>query len=104
MPKADSSAIRRVISGWVPGIAIAKRYQVSWLRGDLVAGFVLAALLVPQGMAYAELAGLPAVHGLYATMIPLLVYALFGPSRILVLGPDSAIAPVVAAAIIPIAG
>ena len=55
-------------------------------------------------MAYAELAGLPAVHGLYATMIPLLVYALFGPSRILVLGPDSAIAPVVAAAIIPIAG
>ena len=61
-------------------------------------------MLVPQGMAYAEFAGLPPVHGLYATMVPLLVYALFGPSRILVLGPDSAVAPVVAAAIIPLAG
>ena len=74
------------------------------VRGDLVAGLVLAALLVPQGMAYSELAGLPAVYGLYATMVPLIVYSLLGPSRILILGPDSAIAPVVAAAIIPIAG
>jgi high affinity sulfate transporter 1 len=89
---------------WVPGVAVGKRYRRSWLRGDLVAGLVLAALLVPQGIAYAELAGLPAVHGLYATMVPLLIYAVLGPSRILVLGPDSAVAPVVAAAIIPIAG
>ena len=89
---------------WVPGILVFRRYQQSWLRGDLVAGLVLAALLVPQGMAYAELAGLPAVHGLYATLVPLLAYAILGPSRILVLGPDSAVAPVVAAAIIPIAG
>ena len=86
---------------WVPGILVFRRYQRSWLRGDLVAGLVLAALLVPQGMAYAELAGLPAVHGLYATLVPLLAYAILGPSRILVLGPDSAVAPVVAAAIIP---
>ena len=65
---------------------------------------MLTALLVPQGMAYAELAGLPAVTGLYATVVPLLAYALFGPSRILVLGPDSALAPLVAAAVIPVAG
>jgi high affinity sulfate transporter 1 len=88
----------------VPGVAVGRRYRRSWLRGDLVAGLVLAALLVPQGVAYAELAGLPAVHGLYATLVPLLVYAVFGPSRILVLGPDSAVAPVVAAAIVPLAG
>ena len=62
------------------------------------------ALLVPQGMAYAQLAGLPPINGLYATMLPLVAYAVFGPSRILVLGPDSAIAPLVAAAIIPLAG
>jgi high affinity sulfate transporter 1 len=85
-------------------VAVIRRYRRSWLRGDLVSGLVLAALLVPQGMAYAELAGLPAVHGLYATMVPLLVYAVLGPSRILVLAPDSALAPVVAAAIIPLAG
>jgi high affinity sulfate transporter 1 len=85
-------------------MAVSRQYRRSWLRGDLVAGLVLSALLVPQGMAYAELAGLPAVHGLYATMVPLLVYAVLGPSRILVIAPDSAVAPVVAAAIVPLAG
>jgi MFS superfamily sulfate permease-like transporter len=73
------------------------------LRRDVAAGVVLAALLVPQGMAYAELAGLPPVTGLYATLVPLVVYFLLGPSRILVLGPDSAVSPLVAAAIIPLA-
>jgi high affinity sulfate transporter 1 len=85
-------------------MAAARSYRREWLSGDLVAGIVLVAMLVPQGIAYSELAGLPPVHGLYATMIPLIVYAILGPSRILVLGPDSAVAPVVAAAIIPIAG
>jgi len=89
---------------FVPGLAAARRYQPAWLRDDLAAGLVITALLVPQGMAYAELAGLPAVTGIYATMLPLLAYAVFGPSRILVLGPDSAVAPVVAATVIPIAG
>ena len=85
-------------------LAQARSYRREWLAKDLVAGLVLIALLVPQGMAYAELAGLPPVNGLYASMIPLLAYALLGPSRILVLAPDSAIAPMVAAAIIPLAG
>jgi high affinity sulfate transporter 1 len=89
---------------WLPGIAKARAYRREWLPKDLVAGLVLIALLVPQGMAYAELAGLPPVNGLYASMIPLLAYAVLGPSRILVLAPDSAIAPMVAAAIIPLAG
>lgn len=92
------------IDRWLPGLTRARQYRGAWFTKDLVAGLVLVALLVPQGMAYAELAGLPPVNGLYASMVPLLVYALFGPSRILVLAPDSAIAPMVAAAVIPLAG
>jgi high affinity sulfate transporter 1 len=88
---------------WLPGTELARTYRREWLRHDLVAGVVLTALLVPQGMAYAELAGLPPVTGLYATLIPLAVYALVGPSRILVLGPDSAVSPLVAAAVVPLA-
>ncbi len=92
------------LSWWIPGLDLVRSYTSGLFRADLVAGLVLVAMLVPQGMAYAELAGLPPVTGLYATMIPLIAYAVFGPSRILILGPDSALAPVVAAAIIPIAG
>ena len=76
-------------------------YRPSWLRRDLVAGLVLTTLLVPQGMAYAELAGLPAITGLYTTILCLLGYAVFGPSRILVLGPDSSLGPMIAATILP---
>ena len=93
----------RAQSRWVPGIALLRGYSRKQLRRDLPAGVVLAALLVPQGMAYAQLAGLPPVTGLYATLVPLVVYFLLGPSRILILGPDSAVAPLVAAAIIPVA-
>lgn len=89
---------------WPPGIGVVSGYRRGWFQHDLVAGLTLTALLVPQGMAYAQLAGLPPINGLYATLLPLLAYAVFGPSRILVLGPDSAIAPLVAAAIIPLAG
>jgi high affinity sulfate transporter 1 len=79
-------------------------YKISWLRSDLVAGIVLCTLLVPQGMAYAELAGLPPITGLYTTVLCLLAYAVFGPSRILVLGPDSALGSMIAATILPIIG
>jgi len=92
------------LARWVPGLHVIATYRRGWLPHDVAAGLVLTALLLPQGMAYAELAGLPAVTGLYATMLPLLAYFVFGPSRILVLGPDSAVSPVVAAAVIPIAG
>jgi len=91
-----------VVERWVPGVRAARTYQRPWLRSDLVAGLVLAAILVPQGMAYAELAGLPAVTGLYTTIGCLVGYAIFGPSRVLVLGPDSSVSPLIFAAIIPL--
>ena len=72
------------------------------MHADLLAGVVLAAILVPQGMAYAQLAGLPAVTGLYTTVACLVGYAVFGPSRVLVLGPDSSISPLILAAITPL--
>ena len=75
------------VERWVPGVRVARTYRREWLRSDVVAGLVLAAILVPQGMAYAELAGLPAVTGLYTTIACLVGYAIFGPSRVLVLGP-----------------
>lgn len=87
---------------WIPGISAARSYQRSWLGSDIVAGIVLATILVPQGMAYAELAGVPAVNGLYTTVVCLLAYAVFGPSRILVLGPDSSVSPLIFAAITPL--
>jgi high affinity sulfate transporter 1 len=90
------------IGRWVPGVAAARTYRRPWLRPDIVAGLVLAAILVPQGMAYADLAGLPPVTGLYTTIGCLIGYALFGPSRILVLGPDSSVSPMIFAAITPL--
>ena len=89
--------------GRLPGIAVARTYRREWLRNDITAGLVLTALLIPAGMGYAQAAGLPAYAGLYATIVPLLVYAVVGPSRILVLGPDSSLAPLIAAAIAPLA-
>ena len=86
----------------VPGVGVLRTYQRAWLRDDVVAGVVLAAILVPQGMAYAELAGLPPVTGLYTTIACLVGYALMGPSRVLVLGPDSSVSPLIFAAIAPL--
>jgi len=87
----------------MPGLRAMRSYQRAWLPRDLMAGVVLVTLLVPQGMAYAELAGLPAITGLYTTVICLVAYALVGPSPILVLGPDSSLGPMIAAAILPLA-
>lgn len=87
----------------LPGVATARRYRREWLRPDITAGLVLTALLIPAGMGYAEAAGLPAYAGLYATIVPLLAYAVVGPSKILVLGPDSSLAPLIAAAVAPLA-
>src|SRR3954464_10246269 len=85
-----------------PGLRGFRGYRRAWLAKDLVAGVVLTALLVPQGMAYAQLAGLPSITGMYTTIACLLAYAVFGPSRILVLGPDSSLGPMIAATIVPL--
>jgi high affinity sulfate transporter 1 len=87
----------------VPGARVARDYQRSSLPRDVVAGLVVTALLIPAGMGYAEASGLPPITGLYATIIPLTAYAIFGPSRILVLGPDSSLAPLIAVTIAPLA-
>lgn len=89
---------------WLPGLDTFRRYQAAWLRHDIPAGLALAAMLVPVGIAYAEASGLPGIYGLYATIIPLLAYALFGPSRILVLGPDSALAAIILGVVVPLSG
>ncbi|WP_050401482.1 SulP family inorganic anion transporter [Bradyrhizobium embrapense] len=92
------------LTGWLPGLNTLRRYQGAWLPHDIFAGLVLATMLVPVGIAYAEASGLPGIYGLYATIIPLLAYALFGPSRILVLGPDSALAAVILGVVAPLSG
>ena len=89
---------------WFPGLDTLRRYQLSWLRYDVTAGLVMTTMLVPVGIAYAEASGVPGINGLYATIVPLLAYALFGPSRILILGPDSALAAVILAVVLPISG
>ena len=89
---------------WLPGLRILNRYEAAWFLHDVVAGLVLATMLVPVGIAYAVASGLPGIYGLYATIVPLLAYALFGPSRILVLGPDSALAAVILGVVVPLSG
>lgn len=100
---AQKSATLTRLEKWLPGLRAVRTYNRAWLAKDLVAGIVLCALLVPQGMAYAELAGLPAITGLYTTVMCLFAYAAFGPSPYLVLGPDSSLGPMIAAAILPLA-
>jgi high affinity sulfate transporter 1 len=95
--------LRQVIwQRWVPGLLTLQQYQAAWLTHDIVAGLVLTTMLVPVGIAYAVASGVPGIYGLYATIVPLLAYALFGPSRILVLGPDSSLAAVILGVVLPL--
>ncbi|WP_205800149.1 SulP family inorganic anion transporter [Microvirga terricola] len=87
---------------WMPGLATASEYKLTWLPHDIFAGLVLTTMLVPVGIAYAVASGVPGIYGLYATIVPLLAYALFGPSRILVLGPDSSLAAVILGVVMPL--
>ena len=89
---------------WLPGLQMLSRYEAAWFPRDLMAGLVLTTMLVPVGIAYAVASGVPGIYGLYATIVPLLAYALFGPSRILVLGPDSSLAAVILAVVLPLSG
>jgi high affinity sulfate transporter 1 len=113
MPPSPSSPTRKPLpvapkqSGWqrwLPGLRVLKDYRLAWLPRDIAAGLVLTSMLIPVGIAYAEASGVPGIYGLYATIVPLLAYALFGPSRILVLGPDSALAALILAVVLPLSG
>ena len=98
-PAADSDR-QSFLQRWLPGLRTAQTYERAWLGHDLLAGLALATMLVPVGIAYAEASGVSGIYGLYATIVPLLAYAVFGPSRILVLGPDSALAPLILAVVL----
>ena len=89
---------------WLPGLVTLRNYQSAWLTHDLIAGIVLTTMLAPVGIAYAVASGVGAIYGLYATIACLLAYALFGPSRILVLGPDSSLATVIFGVVSPLSG
>jgi len=89
---------------WLPGLQTLRNYQIAWLRYDVAAGLVLTTMLVPVGIAYAVASGVPGIYGLYATIVSLLAYALFGPSRVLVLGPDSSLAALILAVVAPLSG
>ena len=93
---------RKGLAAWIPAVNVLREYQLGWLRNDIVAGIVLSTMLVPVGIAYAVASGVPAIYGLYATIIPLIAYAIFGPSRILVLGPDSSLAPIILGVVLPL--
>ena len=96
-PPRAAGAVR-----WLPGLQLLRHYPAGWWRHDLAAGLVLTTMLVPVGIAYAVASGVPGIHGLYATIAGLLAYALFGPSRILVMGPDSSLAALILAVVLPL--
>jgi len=100
MSRADASGWRR----WLPGLGVLLRYDRSWLRGDLLAGITVAAYLIPQVMAYAEIIGLPPEVGLWAVVAPVILYAFLGTSRQLSVGPESTTALLTAAAILALGG
>lgn len=102
-PTSLRHARRHGLRRWVPGLSLLSNYSRRLFLQDLGAGLVLATLLAPVGMGYAEASGVPPIYGLYATIVPLMAYALFGPSRILVLGPDSALSALIAATVLPLA-
>jgi high affinity sulfate transporter 1 len=104
VPRAHRTGERAALTRWLPGLTVLREYRIAWLRHDVAAGLVLTTMLVPVGIAYAVASGVPGIYGLYATIVPLLAYALFGPSRILVLGPDSSLAAVILAVVVPLSG
>jgi MFS superfamily sulfate permease-like transporter len=86
-----------------PGLAALTRYDRRWLSKDVLSGVSVAAIALPVGLAYADLAGVPAIIGIYSAIFPLLAYALFGSSRQLIVGPDAATCLLVAASLAPLA-
>src|SRR5262245_64422590 len=92
------------VSAFVPGIATLLGYRRADLPFDIVAGLSVAAVALPVGIAYSEIAGVPPVVGIYSAIFPLVAYAAFGSSRQLINGPDAATCIMVAASLAPLAG
>lgn len=97
-------ASRGGVASVLPGIVDLRGYQRVWLRGDVLAGVTVAAYLIPQVMAYAGVAGLPPVAGLWAIVPAMAAYVLFGSSRQLSVGPESTTALMAATVVAPLAG
>src|SRR5678815_2637079 len=87
----------------VPGLQMLRTYRGEWLTSDLLAGVSVAAVALPIGIAYAELAGFPAVVGIYSCILPLIAYAFFGSSRQLIVNPDAAACAMLASTVMPLA-
>lgn len=104
IPRPQRASNQAGVMRWLPGLDTLRHYDPAWLRHHIMAGLILTTMLVPVGIAYAVASGVPGIYGLYATIVPLLAYALFGPSRILVLGPDSSLAAVILAVVLPLSG
>lgn len=99
MTESDKAADDGATGGLLPITSWAPHYKRSWLRGDLIAGLAVAALVVPKSLGYAGIAGVPIVHGLYAAAAGAIVYALFGTCRQIATGPSSALAAVAGSAV-----
>jgi len=99
--RADSA--KRGIARFAPGLVSLGRYDRTWFPHDLMAGVSVAAVAIPIAIAYSQLAGVPPVHGLYASLLPLIAYALFGSSRQLIIAPDAATCAISAAVVAPLA-
>ncbi len=100
---AEGDIPRSALQRFAPGLAMLTGYQRAWLRDDLAAGLSVAAVALPTAIAYAQLAGFPPVVGLYASILPLVAYAVFGTSRQLIVNPDAATCAMVAAIVTPLA-
>jgi len=91
------------LRGWIPGLRLFSEYQRSWLPADLTAGLVVALVVIPSAIAYADLANCPPAAGLYAALAGMVIFPLFTSSQHVVVGPDAAIAILVGAAVAPLA-
>src|ERR1017187_4985688 len=103
MSEGQNQSPSSALASWVPGLSILREYRREWLWSDLVAGVSVCMVMIPSVIAYAGLMGLAPQHGLYAALVPLLVYPFFGSSRQMIVGPDIAISLLIASAIAPLA-
>src|SRR5580698_7257010 len=92
------------LAQYFPGVRLLRGYRREWILGDLLAGLSVCVVTIPTVIAYAGLMGLPPQYGLYATLVPLLIYPIFTTAREVIVGPDIAISLLIASAIAPLAG